>query len=72
MWSPTKLDFLFYEFSVIYYDFYKDSNEINKKEKDKTVVTVAKPPSKTARRGDLAGFAKFRGKLDHFIIYGVK
>jgi hypothetical protein len=21
MWSPTKLDFLFYDFSVIYYDF---------------------------------------------------
>jgi hypothetical protein len=23
MWSPTKLDFLFYDFSVIYYDFLK-------------------------------------------------
>jgi len=23
MWSPTKLDFLFYDFSVIYYDFSK-------------------------------------------------
>jgi hypothetical protein len=35
MWSPTKIDFLFY-------DFFKDSDEINKKEKDKTNVTVAK------------------------------
>jgi len=26
---------------------FKDSAEINKKEKDKTTVTVAKPPSKT-------------------------
>jgi hypothetical protein len=23
MWSPTKLDFLFYDFFVIYYDFSK-------------------------------------------------
>jgi hypothetical protein len=27
----------------------------------KTVVTVSKSPSKTARGDDLAGFAKFRG-----------
>jgi hypothetical protein len=33
MWSPTKLDFTFYDFSVIYYDFLKDSAEINKKSK---------------------------------------
>jgi hypothetical protein len=37
MWSPRKLDFSFYDFSVIYYDFFKDSAKINKKEKDKTV-----------------------------------
>jgi hypothetical protein len=41
MWSPTKLDFLFYDFSVIYYDFFKDSAEINKKEKDKTAFKTA-------------------------------
>ena len=23
MWSPTKLNFLFYDFSMIYYDFVK-------------------------------------------------
>ena len=23
IWSPTQLDFLFYDFSVIYYDFLK-------------------------------------------------
>jgi hypothetical protein len=32
MWSPIKLDF----------PFFKDSDEINKKENDKTAVTVAK------------------------------
>ena len=40
MWSPTKLDFLFYDFSVIYYDFQRFSG--NKlKRKNKTTVTVA-------------------------------
>jgi hypothetical protein len=43
MWSPTKLDFTFYDFSVIYYDFFKDSAEINKKAKNKTGITVANP-----------------------------
>jgi hypothetical protein len=33
MWSPTKLDFPFYDFSVIYYDFSKILAEINKKDK---------------------------------------
>jgi hypothetical protein len=33
MWSPTKLDFPFYDFFVIYYDFFKDSAKINKKRK---------------------------------------
>jgi hypothetical protein len=39
MWSPTKLDFLFY-------DFFKDPVKINKKEKYKIIVTVAEPSSK--------------------------
>jgi hypothetical protein len=43
MWSPIKLDFLFYDFSMIYYDFFKDSTGINRKEKVKTDVTVVKP-----------------------------
>jgi hypothetical protein len=41
MWSPTKLDFLFYDFSVIYYDFSKIQRKQIEKEKVKTVVTVA-------------------------------
>ena len=41
MWSTTKLDFLFYDFSRIYYDFFKDLAEINKKEKDKTDFKTA-------------------------------
>jgi len=28
---------------MIYYDFFKNSDKINKKENDKTNVTVAKP-----------------------------
>jgi hypothetical protein len=38
MWSPTSLDFSFYD---LFYDllcFFKDSTEINKKEKDKTIL----------------------------------
>jgi hypothetical protein len=35
-----------------------------------TIITVANPPSKTAQGGDLTGFAKFRGKLDRFIVEG--
>ena len=41
MWSPTKLDFLFYDFFMIYYDFSKIQLNFFKKEKDKTMVTVA-------------------------------
>jgi len=39
---------------VICYDFFKDSVEINNKEKDKTTL-------QTALGGYLAGFGKFRG-----------
>jgi hypothetical protein len=41
MWSPTKLDFPFYDFYVIYYDFFKNSAEINKIENDKTTFKTA-------------------------------
>ena len=41
MWSPTKLDFLCYDFFVIYYDFSKIQLNFFKKEKDKTTVIVA-------------------------------
>jgi len=34
---------------MIYYDFFKDSAEIIKKEKDKTIFTVAKPPFTLAK-----------------------
>jgi hypothetical protein len=44
MWSPTKLDFLFNDFSVIYYDFSKILAKINKTKK-------TKPPSKPFQRG---------------------
>jgi hypothetical protein len=32
MWIPTKLDFLFYDFSMIYYDFSNIQQKINKKQ----------------------------------------
>jgi hypothetical protein len=35
--ESNKIGFFIYDFSVIYYDFFKDLAEINKKEKDKTV-----------------------------------
>jgi len=37
MWSPTKLNFLFYDLLW----FFKDSAKINKKEKDKTALITA-------------------------------
>jgi hypothetical protein len=43
MWSPRKLDFLFYDFSRI-------QRKQIEKGKVKTTVTVAKLPSKTAQR----------------------
>jgi hypothetical protein len=49
MWSPTKLNFLFYDFSVIYYDFSNIQRKIKKPAGTvATLVTVAarrrKPP----------------------------
>jgi hypothetical protein len=77
MWRPTKLDFLFYDFSVIYYDFFKDSDEINKKEKDKTAVTVAKPMllyqnhrPKPLERMIWPVLQSLGGKLDRLIVRG--
>jgi hypothetical protein len=55
MLSPTKLDFLFYDSFVIYYDFLKDLAEINKKRQrqnhyhgSKTIVHYSKTVFKTA------------------------
>jgi hypothetical protein len=39
--KSNKIEFLFYNFSVIYYDFFKDLAEINKKEKYKTAFKTA-------------------------------
>ena len=40
-WSPIKLDFVFYDFFVIYYDFSKIQLKFFFKKKGKTTVTVA-------------------------------
>ena len=39
--SPTKLDFLFYDFFCDLLYYFKDSAKINKKEKDKTAFKTA-------------------------------
>ena len=57
MWSPIKLDFSFYDFSMIYYDFSKIHRKQIKKIKFKT---VAKPPLKNRPGGKIDGFGKFR------------
>ena len=41
MWSPTKLNFSFYNFSIIYNDFSMIQLNFFIKEKDKITVTVA-------------------------------
>ena len=62
MWSPIKLDFSFYDFSMIYYDFFKNSPK-----KFKPIVTVAtrcycsKTAVKNCPGGKIDGFRKFRG-----------
>jgi hypothetical protein len=59
MCSPIKLDFSFYDFSMIFQKF----TENKKKKKiqirrhcSKSAVTVAKPPLKTAPGGKSDGF----------------
>jgi len=64
---------------MIYYDFFKDSTEIIKKEKDKTTATiakplftVAKPPSKLLQRGKLHGLKIEEDNLPDFKVEGEK
>jgi hypothetical protein len=56
MWSLTKLDFLFYDFPVIYYDF--QSFNRNKKEKENSKPLLL---SRTTSGDDLSGFEKLGG-----------
>ena len=61
MWSPTKLNFSFYDFSIIYNDFSKIQLIFFKKEKDKTTITVAdhgycsEQSAKPLRGGEMHG-----------------
>jgi len=52
MWSLTKLD---YDFSVIYYDFFKDYMKQIGKKKESTPCYCSKTAIKN-RGGDLNGF----------------
>jgi len=61
--ESKKLDFSFYDFSVIYYDF-SSSVEINKKKKRKN----HRP--KPLEECYLTGFGKFRGRKSDFIVCG--
>jgi len=45
VWSLIKLDFLFYDFSVIF----KNSAGIIKKRKNKTIIIIAKSPFAAAK-----------------------
>jgi hypothetical protein len=58
MWSLTKLDFLFYDFPVIYYDF--QSFNRNKKEKENSKPLLL---SRTTSGDDLSGFEKLGGVI---------
>jgi hypothetical protein len=69
MWSLTKLKFLFYDFSLIF----KDSAEINKKEKDKTTFKTAYNRAREVKRmvskveeGGLPNFGVQGGKTDFY------
>ena len=59
MWSPTKLNFSFYDFFMIYNDFSKFELIFLKKKKKQTygtvatAVTVAKQPSKPLEGGKM-------------------
>ena len=55
MWSPTKLDFLFYDFFVIYYDFSKIQLNFLKKRKRQNYVYCSKQPSKPLEGGKMDG-----------------
>ena len=63
MWSPTKLDFLFLWFFYDLLWLFKDSAEINKKEKDKNAFKTAYNKVREVKRtvskikgDDLPGF----------------
>jgi len=66
MWSPTKLIFSFYDFSIIYNDFSKIQLIFFEKGKDTIVVTVAnrgycsETAFKTTRGRKMPRFEKLR------------
>jgi hypothetical protein len=59
MWSLIKLDFSFYDFSMIFLKIHR-----------KTDVTVAKPLSKTAQGVRYTVLESSGGKTDSFIVEG--
>jgi hypothetical protein len=65
MWSPTKFDFSFYDFFVIYYDF------LNIQYYSKTMVTVVNRCPKLLQEVKYMVLESSRGKLDRFIVWGL-
>ena len=55
MWSPTKLDFLFYDFFVIHYDFSKIQLNFFKKRKRQNYGYCSKQSSKPLEGGKMHG-----------------
>jgi len=60
MWNPRKLNFSFYDFSVIYYNLSKIQRKKIIKEKIKPRY-CSKPTIESHFGGYLIGFEKFRG-----------
>ena len=69
MWSPTKLDFPFYDFIVIYYDFFKNSIKIDIKEK---VEKLLPSQLQTTKGGNVPGFRSSRSLFGQFCCSGRK
>ena len=66
------MDFIFYDFFVIYYDFSKIQLIFFKKEKDKATVTVANSLQNRSREVKCTVWKVEGGEIPGFIVVGGK
>ena len=66
------MDFLFYDFFVIYYDFSKIQLNFFKKEKDKTTVTVANSLQNRSREVKCTVWKVEGGEVPGYVVAGGK
>ena len=66
------MDFLFYDFFVIYYDFSKIQLKFFKKEKDKTMFTVANSLQNRSREVKCTVWKVEGAEIPGFIVVGGK